>query len=330
MTHPHRVTLISMGGTIAMTGDAETGVKPTLTASELAADVHDVASGVEITSVSFRSMPSASLALGDIVALASEIDRQARLGATAIVVTQGTDTIEETAFALDLLVAADVPVIVTGAMRNPNAPGADGPADLAASIAVATGAGQLGGVVVVVGDRVHAARHVAKRHSSLPSAFESPNFGELGVVEENRYVSFGRPTHSKIRLRPRADGGDPVVPMMTLGIGDDGLLLRAAIAADGAVVETMGGGHVPSWILDDLRALVAAVPTVVTSRTRAGTVLRSTYGFDGSERDVRATGAMTAGPLDAIKARVALMLGLSSGLDRSELVELFAQFETFE
>jgi L-asparaginase len=321
-----RVWLLSLGGTIAMTGDAGDGVRPTLTAADLAADLADLGDVVIETS-SFRTVPGAHLTLDDLVALAAEVDRLAADGATGVVVTQGTDTIEETAFALDVLVTSSIPVVVTGAMRNPTTPGADGPANVAGAVVVASSGADLGGVVVAFGDEVHAARYVAKRHPTRLGAFESVSTGPLGAIVEGRYLPAMRPAHARVTI-DAGDAADPVVPILTLGVGDDGLLLRAARDADGAVVEVMGGGHVSPLVLDDLRVLAAAVPTVVTTRTRGGDLLHATYGFEGSERDVRASGSLTAGPLDAVKARLALMIALRGGLDRAGIAAALASFST--
>lgn len=329
MTRPTslgRVSVLSLGGTIAMTGDAAAGVTPTLGASDLVAGL-PVPDGVVVEVQSFRTVPGAHLRIEDLVALAAEIDRLVAGGTAGVVVTQGTDTIEETAFALDLLVVARVPVVVTGAMRNPTTPGADGPANLVAALLVACSEADLGGVVVVMGDEVLPARHTAKRHPTRLGAFEAPGAGPLGIVVEDRFVQLARTVGDRPVISTDVVVQAPVVPILALGLDDDGLLLRSAMAADGVVVETMGGGHVPKWVLDDLRKLAAQVPTIVTTRTRGGSLLRSTYGFEGSERDLRDSGALVAGTLDCFKARLVLLLSLRAGADRTRIAETLSAYE---
>lgn len=311
-----RVTVLTMGGTISMTGSASTGVAPSLSGADLVGDGDGLAAIAAVEARSFRTVPGAHLTLDDLVALADEVDACAEAG-SAVVVTTGTDTLEELAFALDVLVDVPVPVIVTGAMRNPTLPGADGPANVRAAVVAAAAGADLGGVGVLLGDELHAARLVAKRHATRPAAFASADAGPVGAVVEDELVVHSRVPRLPLSV-PRVAATPHVrVPILTLGLGDDGLLLRlAGEHADGVVVECFGAGHVPPWVLDDLGQVAAAVPVVVTSRTRAGRLLRGTYGFPGSERDVLARGTLAAGSLDAVKARILLALLVRGGVNR--------------
>ena len=181
------VTVLALGGTIAMTAGSGPGVVPTLTGEMLVAAVPGLADIAKIDARSFRQLPGAHLQFDDLEALAATIRELSAAGQRGIVVTQGTDTIEETAFALDRLLDLDTPVIVTGAMRNPTLPGADGPANLLAAVQVAISDEARGlGCVVVMNDEVHAARFVRKTHTSSPAAFTSPAAGVIGWVVEGR------------------------------------------------------------------------------------------------------------------------------------------------
>jgi L-asparaginase len=239
-----------------------------------------------------------------------------------VVVTQGTDTLEETAFLLDLLLEVDQPVVMTGAMRNPTLPGADGPANLLAAVQVATAANARGlGVLVVLNDQIHAARFVSKRHSTLPSAFDSA-VGPLGWVSEGvPRIPLSLPRWVTLPPKP---GTTARVGLVTACFDDDGRLVTAAAdGADGLVIEALGGGHVPATLIEPLTDAAARMPVVMTSRTGQGDTLRGTYGFPGSETDLLGRGLIPGGWLDGPKARVLLMALLRAGHGEQAIRDTF-------
>jgi L-asparaginase len=247
------------------------------------------------------------------------------------VVTQGTDSLEEAAYALDLLWDRDAPLVVTGAMRPPAAAGADGPANLLAAVTVAVARASEGrGVLVVLADEIHAARAVAKVHATRPAAFASPGGGPAGSVSEGR-VAFAappRPRAAALAVGVSARGVDgPDVALVTAVLGDRGTTLRAVAAAgvDGIVLAAMGAGHVPALLLPALEEAVAAIPVAAASRTGAGRLLRATYAFTGSEADLWRLGVLDAGDLAPLKARVLLTLALRASPDRATAEALFAE-----
>jgi len=320
------VTVISLGGTISMAG-APGAVVPALDADDqVDAALRSPEQAAGISTLAFRSLPGAHLRLSDIEALAVIVERLTAEG-QAVVITQGTDTLEEVAFCLDLLVRSELPVVVTGAMRNPASAGADGPANVAAAVAVARSGHDFGGVVVVMGDEVHAARFAAKRHATRPSAFASPGAGPLGLVVEDRVHLHVRPTPWITRPLPVGPGepGAPSVPIVVVTLDDDGLLLDAADRADGLVLACLGGGHLPPWLLERVAEVARRVPVVAVSRTGDGHLLRVTYGFAGSERDLSASGVLLAGGLDALKARLLLLLLLRRGADVDTVRRVLAE-----
>ena len=322
-----RILVITLGGTIASTSsDAHEGVVPQLGARELIAAVpalHDVA---DIEALAFRQVPSGDLTLGDVVALARRIGEALAQGVDGVVVTQGTDTIEETSFALDLLCDVEIPVVVTGAMRNPTLASPDGPGNLLAAVRVAASHDARGlGCVVVLNDEVHAARFVRKTHSSSLATFQSPGAGPLGwVSEENVRIVLRGPALAHVHLDADVV---PEVALVSCALGDDGRLVRTLSELDyrGAVIDGFGGGHVPSSMVDALEAAHRAMPVVLCSRTGAGEVLAHTYGFVGSESDLLARGLVAGGALDGRKARVALSLALAASPGRAEAVAHFAK-----
>ena len=188
-----RLLVLSLGGTITMVPSDTGGIAPKLGAAELVASVPALAEVAEIEARSPFRLPSPSLTPAMLVEVAAEIERAFAAGCDGTVVIQGTDTIEESAFLLDLLVGGDRPVVVTGAMRGADAPGADGPANLLAAARVATSAGARGlGALAVLNYDIHAARFVQKAHTALPSAFSSPLVGAIGLVAEGRTRIFAR------------------------------------------------------------------------------------------------------------------------------------------
>jgi L-asparaginase len=263
-------------------------------------------------------VPSASLTFARLTRLAQEARESCATGpADAVVVVQGTDTLEESAYLLDLLWDRPEPAVLTGAMRNPTLAGADGPANLLAAIAVAADARfrELGALVVLA-DEVHAARSVQKVHSTRPHAFASPDAGPLGVVVEGRPALLNRPAWPRVTLRPTG-ALTARVPVLTVSLDEDPAVVAAlGGVADGLVVAALGGGHVPGPLAGPLGALARDLPVVLASRVGAGRVLTATYRSPGSETDLLGRGLLSSGFLGPAKARVLLVTALAFGADR--------------
>lgn len=322
------IVLFTLGGTIAMAGAAEGGVVARLTGAELVAAVPGLADlGHPIEVRDTRAVPSAALTYRQILDLVDAASAAVAGGAAGVVVTQGTDTLEETAYLADLLWPHPEPLVFTGAMRNPTLAGADGPANLLAAAQVAAAPAARGlGVLVAFHDEVHAARWVRKAHSTSTAAFVSPNAGPLGHVVEGEVRVLTRP----LRLPPLTgvDRGrlDAVrVALHTVTLDDDVDLLAGLFRGrDGVVVAGFGVGHVPPAFAPVLGDLAARVPVVLTSRTGAGAALRHTYAAVGSETDLLRRGLINGGLLDPYKAKVLLRLLLAAGADRATIAAAFA------
>jgi L-asparaginase len=316
-----RVLLISTGGTITMTaGGGNDGISPTLTGEDLVRSVPQLATRAALDVVSYSTKPGASLTLADLVAIAALIDARVA-GCAGAVVVQGTDTIEETAFILDLLVAANCPVVVTGAMRGAAAPSADGPANLLAAVTVAaSSAARDLGTLVALNDEAHAARYVKKGDTALPSAFASPGAGPVGRIIEGDYIPLARVARTPPLPQPAAVD-DCAVALIKVALGDDGRLLPIlhGLGYRGAVIEATGAGHLPSWFAPLVSDLTARMPVVLATRVAAGPVFTRTYGFAGSETDLIARGVIPAGLLASVKARLLLQLLLANGLEGAAL-----------
>jgi L-asparaginase len=342
-----KILMVSLGGTITMTQGSGKGITPTLNAGDLVRSVPALVDVAELETASAMRLPGPSLPLEGLVELAATLEMQLAGDLDGVVVIQGTDTIEETAWLLDLLVRSEKPVVVTGAMRGPDFPGADGPANLLASAIVAASAEARGrGCLVVLNDEVHPARFVRKSHTSLPSAFTSPMTGPVGLVVERQAVfhSCTARTPAIPQPGPQVPASEPVptsvpaaalepalsltpapVALLRMALGDDGRLLPVlpSLGYRGAVLEGMGAGHVPAAVAPLVGELVEQMPVVLASRVPAGTVFTRTYGYPGAEIDLVARGVLPGGPLGGLKARILLSLLLGCGLDRQELEARF-------
>ena len=291
------------------------GVAPTLDAADLLAAVPALGSVAELTATTLRTVPGAELQPGDLVAVADWARGRVDAGADGVVVVQGTDTIEETAYLLDLQWDRPQPLVVTGAMRPPAAPGADGPANLLAAVTVAADPSARGrGALVVLDDAVHAAARVRKTDSVALHAFASGPFGQLGRLHEGRTTYAGPPARWPALPRP-LPGAAPQVALVETYLGDDGTLLRLAVEAgcDAVVVAGFGAGHVSAATAEVVSVAVRRCPVVLATRTGGGPVLTGTYGFVGSEQDLLARGAVSAGWLDPRKARLLVWALLAAG-----------------
>lgn len=321
-----RVVVVGLGGTIAMRAVRGDRAVPALSPAELVAAVPHLAdTGVTIEAVSLHERPGSSVSFADLEALRRAIDTHLDSGADGVVVTQGTDTIEETSYLLDLTYHRDAPLVVTGAMRNPSLAGADGPANLLAAVQTAASDAVRGqGVVVVFNDEIHAARRVRKTHTSSPGTFRSPVGGPLGYLVEGRPRLLNRLPHRCLIPVP-GDRRHPRVGLVTATLGDDHAgLAEMADRYDGLVVAAFGAGHVAEPMVAPLAALVARIPVVLASRTGDGSVLATTYGFAGSESDLLGRGLLPAGFLDPFKARILLYTVLRVTTDREALAAAFA------
>ncbi|MEU0646035.1 asparaginase [Streptomyces umbrinus] len=316
------IAVISLGGTIAMTTQTDGGATPTLSADDLIAAVPGLAdTGIHVEVHDFRRLPGASLAFSDLLELAAKVET---LAVDGVVVTQGTDTIEETAYLLDLVTTGDAPIVVTGAMRNASMAGADGPANVLAAIRVAASTEVRGtGCVVVFAEEIHAARWVRKTHATSPTAFTSYP-GPIGYVAEDRVRITARPS-AATAIDPRSAAVPTRTAIYTVGLGDDGTLLHAlGDHADGLVVAAFGAGHVPMACVDALSDLAKRMPVVLATRTGSGPVLSKTYGFPGSESDLLGRGLISGSTLDPIKARILLQLLLMAAADQDQIAQAFS------
>jgi L-asparaginase len=315
-----RVLLVALGGTISAVPDEWGRSAPTRSAAEILASVPGAEDLAQVRVADAKQVSSRAITPADMCSLARKICAEVENGCAGVVVTHGTDTMEETAYALALMLNADVPIVLTGAMRLAHEPGADGPANLMAALRVAaTPEAAALGPVVVMHDEIHAARWVTKLHTYKVAAFSSPGFGPVGEIAEGRVrLHAAGPRHDYLGL---PDQLEQRVELVWVSAGADGLLVEAAAAAaaDGLVVAGTGGGHVPPAMAKSLREVVErGLPTVLTSRCLGGPVLEETYGGVGSETYLIEAGIQPVGLLSPLKARLRLLTALALGMNASE------------
>jgi L-asparaginase len=320
------VAVIFTGGTISMQADPVAGGNvPTLDGAAILARTPGLNEIANVVPIDRGLTPASHFTFPDLFGLAAAVeaaltDRRV----DGCVVVQGTDTIEETSFFLDLVLTTPKPVVVTGAMRSASEPGYDGPANLGEAVrCAAASALRDQGVVVVLAGSIEAADDVTKTHASSLETFRSLNLGPLGRVEGDRVVVLRRRAGRRhVATRRAAER----VHLVTAHVAMDGSLVDAALVAgaDGFVVEATGGGNTSRFLFDACRAAMAAgVPVALTTRCPAGRA-SSAYAFPGGGATWVRAGAMLAGYLGGPKARVALALGIGAGLDHRGLTGLLA------
>lgn len=323
------VFMISIGGTIAMTSSCEgEAISPALDGMGLLENLKGLPEDIQVQVESPYTIPSAHLTFRHLIDLASRVNEVAAVTPDAgIVITMGTDTLEEAAYFLDLTCRHANPVVITGAMRSPSQIGADGPRNLADAIvcAVSVECRDLG-VVVVMNGEVHAAADVTKIHTTDISSFKSPLSGPLGLVQEERVTLFRKPwKHDRIEMVSCDEG----VELIRSALGGDGRGMQVLLdaGASGFVIEGFGAGHVSPGMRKGIQAATAkGIPVVITSRCPAGMLLRNTYDYEGSEIDLQALGVYFADGLSGSKARIKLSLLLGNPKTRDRLSDYFVRF----
>ena len=317
MTIP-RVAVVFTGGTISMLPDPVTGAaKPSLDGAAILARVDALATIADVEPIDWGLVPASHMGFGQILDIAGVLERTlARPDVDGAVVVQGTDVMEETAFAFDLLVGSPKPVCVVGAMRNAGDPEWDGPRNLRDAVRVAAAPqARDQGVVVVMAGTVFPADDVVKLHTSRDDAFGAPNAGVLGTVLGDEFIVRSR-RGGRRRLDPVPDQAAGPVFLVTATSGMDGSLVRALAAESpaGIVVAATGSGNTHPDLLEASRELMATgVAVALTTRCVSGRA-SAAYGFPGGGASWVEAGALLCGTLNGPKARVALALGLGAGL----------------
>jgi len=320
-----RVVVLTTGGTISTRDVDGSGAKPALRGQDLLKEIPGLGAVADVEVVELAFVPGAFMTL-ETMGQMSERARQivAQPQVAGLVITHGTDTLEESAYLLHLTVDTDKPVVFTGAMRNASQIGFDGYRNLYDAIRVAASETARGlGTLVVLNEEIHSARWVTKTNGQKEDTYESPATGPLGIV-------YGDGPHVFVRSLPRTilpPRMETQVDLIRLCVDCDDKFLRCAAdaGARGLVLEVFGGGRVNPPLLPALdRALAGGMMVVATTRCVTGNMW-DMYGYEGAFRDLQRRGVVFAHDLPGHKARLKLMLALGNGLPRPKVGEYFAE-----
>ncbi len=316
------IALITTGGTIAMKEQVRgQGAVPSLTSQDLLAGLPVDFPGIILEE--HCNLPSSHFTIHTLKSLQERVQRLAtREDVEGIVITHGTDTMEETAYLLDITIPTDKPIVLTGAMRTAGEVGYDGLANLLAALRIASSPQAWGrGAMVVMNDEIHAARYVTKGHTLSTATFVSPGWGPMGRIDGERITFAWNVTRKVVPSQNLEER----VYLIKLGVGMGDEFLRFALerGAKGVVIEGMGAGRVPPWWMPSIReAVERGVAVVIASRCQAGGIY-DPYGYPGAYRDLSSAGVLFAHHLNGQKARIRLMVLLGHGVRGEELEELW-------
>jgi L-asparaginase len=318
-----RVIVINTGGTIAMSMDESEGVKPL---DDQAVDKIRpfLQRYADVTMVNYLNLPSPHITPPIMNQLRQRIEAELQENNyDGVVVTHGTDTLEETAYFLDLTLPVTVPVVVTGAMRSSNELGADGPVNLISSVRTAVDPESRNkGVLVVFNDEIHAARHVTKTHTSNVATFQSPQYGPIGTISKKSVSYHHAPLDREYYPITHADANVPLIKAVA-GMDPNWLRFLLEQPIDGLVVEAFGLGNLPPAVVPTLSQLLdKGVPVVLVSRCFNGQV-QDVYDYAGGGRQLKKMGMIFSNGLNGQKARLKLMVAMQQTRDFNELQGIF-------
>ena len=320
-----KVAIVFTGGTISMTVDEKVGAAiPTLSGEQIMSMVTNIDKVAEVEVLNFDEIPGPHFTPERMMELKDYVNvLLLREDISGVVITHGTDSLEETAFFLDLTITSSKPVIVTGAMRSSSELGYDGPSNLSAAVCTAISEQAANkGVLVVLNNEVLLASEATKTNTLALNTFQALSSGPLGVIDCNELVL------SKDKGRRTLIDTDKVeskVALFKSGVGMDADFIKFAADSGykGIVIEAMGRGNIPPHMYEGVKyAREKDIPVVIVSRCHSGRVFDS-YGYLGSGRDLRNLGCIFGVDLPGQKARIKLMLALGKTNDLNEIKDFF-------
>ncbi len=316
-----KILILHTGGTIAMKENILTGgVSPDVVNPLLDAEI-TVPENVDLVMEDIFNLPSPHIMPKHMLILKKRIMEAIDSDIRGVVITHGTDTLEETAFFLDTTIGDQIPIVVTGAMRSSNELGSDGLYNFESAIRVASCDEAIGkGVLVVMNDEIHSARYVTKTHTTNVATFRTPTLGPIGLVTKHR-ILFMQELLDSTRLDISSVNG--TIPIVKAYAGMQGDLLEALAHAkvDGLVIEALGAGNLPPQALTALKKLlIQKIPVILVSRCFNG-IAEPVYDYEGGGKELADMGVIFCKSINSQKARLKLLIALNYGLKEQKLAD---------
>lgn len=319
-----KILVIHTGGTISMSEDSSTGAVKPSESNPMTEKTLELLSLADILIEEPFNLPSPHITPVDMLKLKELINSYANEGEiSGVVITHGTDTLEETAYFLQLTVQTELPIVVTGAMRSSNEIGSDGLYNLITSIKVAScEEARNKGVLVVLNDEIHTAENVTKTHTSNVSTFQSPQYGPIGIVTKRGVFFHHLPTNNE---HYNIQNVSVRVALIKAHAGMDSTLLFAIrdLEYHGVVIEALGQGNLPPGTVEGIKALIEKnIAVVIVSRCFNG-IAQDVYGYEGGGKQLKELGVIFSNGLNGQKARIKLLVGLETTNNRNDIEEMF-------
>ena len=306
-----KILVLHTGGTISMQADSSGAV---VTSSDNPMNhVSNPLEGIQVHTLDFFNLPSPHIKPKHMLALYQKIKEEAA-NYDGVVITHGTDTLEETAYFLDTMEIPRIPIVLTGAMRSSNELGSDGVYNYLSALRVASDDKAIDkGVLVVMNDEIHAAKYVTKTHTTNVSTFQTPTHGPLGLIMKQEILYFKT---AEPRVRFDLDRIEGLVPIITVyaGMTDELLDMLDWDKIDGLIIQAFGAGNIPKETAQKLESLLhKGIPVALVSRCFNG-IAEPVYAYQGGGVQLQKAGVLFVKELNAQKARLKLLIALNAGL----------------
>ena len=308
---PKKILVLHTGGTISMQADASGAV---VTSSDNPMNhVSNPLEGIHVHDLDFFNLPSPHIQPKHMLALYQKIKEEAD-NYDGVVITHGTDTLEETAYFLDTMEVPHMPIVLTGAMRSSNELGSDGVYNYLSALRVASDDRAADkGVLVVMNDEIHAAKYVTKTHTTNVSTFQTPTHGPLGLIMKQEILYFKT---AEPRVRFDLDHIQGLVPIISAyaGMTDELIDMLDLEQLDGLIIQAFGAGNIPKETAQKLESLLQkGIPVALVSRCFNG-IAEPVYAYQGGGVQLQKSGVFFVKELNAQKARLKLLIALNVGL----------------
>lgn len=320
-----QILVLHTGGTIAMKENPATGSVSPDAKNPLTDAPIPLPENVHLITENIFNLPSPHITPEHMLKIKKSIQEAYQNGIDSVVITHGTDTLEETAYFLDLTIGNWLPIVLTGAMRSSNELGSDGLYNFASAIRVAASPDAKDqGVLVVMNDEIHAARYVTKTHTTNVATFRTPSIGPIGMINKNNIIFLQKVLHSQYTDISSASG---FIPILKAYAGMRGELLEglAHLSLDGLVIEALGAGNLPPENIAPLQKLLdAQIPIVLVSRCFNG-IAEAVYDYRGGGSELQKMGVIFSPNINSQKVRIKLLIANNLQLKKDELVDFMQQ-----